>query len=165
MTDRRPPPPAQAWSAETKRWWRDFWTSAQGQRTPPSLEPTVWRLFGWYHRRNLIERRVDRLFVTPRSDSRKPDPLLVEGSTGQPKMNPLVAELRSIEDQIETLERRVFGDQSAAAPTSGGASDPAAVLAATNARFAELVTHAGIEAEDPRDPRLELLAGGKSATA
>jgi hypothetical protein len=68
------------------------------------------------------------------------DKLYAEGSTGQPKVNPLVAELRSIEDQIETLERRVFGDQ-VATPT-GAASDPAALLEAANQRFAELARRA-----------------------
>jgi hypothetical protein len=159
MSDRIPSPPP-GWSAETKTWWRDFWASDQGRKLPPSLHPSVRRLFGWYHRRTLLERRVDRLFATP--DRRRRDPLYAAGSTGQPKVNPLVAELRAIEDQIETLERRVFGDQSAA-PTNGGASDPAALLAAANKRFAELAV--SIEAEDPRDPRLELLPGGKSASA
>ena len=166
MTSPRIPTPARAWSAETKRWWRDFWASERGQRIPASLQPTVWRLFGWYHRRNLLERRVDRLFETPRSRGRGKevvDPLYSSGSTGQPKVNPLVQELRAIEDQIEALERRVFGIEASSPSPGEGAHDPAALLAAANARFAELV--AGVEREDPADPRLEVLEGGKSATA
>lgn len=156
------PTPAREWSAEIKTWWRDFWASDQGRKLPPSRHPKVRRLFGWYHRRNLIERRVDRLFATPRSDSKKPDPLFVDGSTGQPKVNPLIGELRSIEAAIENLELAVFGAPPAT-ETGGSANDPAALLAAANARFAELV--AGVEAEDPRDPRLEVIKGGKSASA
>lgn len=154
------PAAPRAWNAETKRLWREFWASEQGQKVPLSLQPTVSRLFGWYHRRNLLERRVDRLFEPPRGKA--PDRLFVEGSTGQPKVNPLVAELRSVEDQIEALERRIFGDQSPA-PAGGQANDPAALLEAANRRFAELAV--AIEGEDPRDPRLELIDGGKSATA
>jgi hypothetical protein len=158
MTD---PSPAQPeWSAEIKVWWRAFWASDQGQTLPPSRHPKVRRLFGWYHRRQLLERRVDRLFAPPRGKAT--DKLYVEGSTGQPKVNPLIAELRSIESTIEDLEKQVFGDQTPA-PAAGGSSDPASILAAANARFAELAV--GIEAEDPRDPRLELLDGGQSASA
>lgn len=157
MTSGRAPLAPRAWSAETKRWWRDFWASARAESMPTSLHPTVSRLFGWYHRRQLLERRVDRLFAPARGKAA--DKLYVEGSTGQPKVNPLIAELRSVEDQIDALERRVFGDQSPPA-AAGGSSDPAALLAAANARFAELSV--SIEAEDPRDPRLELLPGGKS---
>ena len=156
----RVPPPPRTWSAATKRWWAEFWGSPQAESLPASMHPTVSRLFGWYHRRELLERRVDKLFDTPRGKAK--DALFVEGSTGQPKVNPLVAELRSIEDQIEALERRVFGDQAPAA-AGGGSSDPAALLAAANARFAELVNARPEDAA--ADPRLELLPGGKSATA
>lgn len=159
MTRRTPVPP-RAWSAATKAWWRAFWESPQGQKLPPSLHPTVSRLFGWYHRRELLEKRVDRLFAAPRGKAA--DKLFVEGSTGQPKVNPLVAELRSVEAQIETMERRVFGEQSAD-PGQGGSGDPASLLAAANDRFAELVR--ARESDDSKDPRLELLPGGKSATA
>lgn len=152
-----------AWSAETKRWWREFWVSEQGQKLPLSLHPTVSRLFGWYHRRAMLERRVDKLFETPRRvKGQLDDRLYAQGSMKQPVINPLVAELRSIEAQIEALERRVFGETATPA-TGGGSSDPAALLAAANARFAELA--AGRETGDPDDPRLELLPGGKSATA
>lgn len=152
-----------AWSAETKRWWREFWLSDQGRKLPLSLHPTVSRLFGWYHRRELLERRVDKLFEAPRRvKGQLDDKLYSTGSTGQPKVNPLIAELRSIEAQIETLERRVFGETALPA-AGGGSSDPAALLAAANARFAELA--ASRETGDPDDPRLELLPGGKSATA
>lgn len=148
------PVPPRDWSAETRRWWRDFWASEQGQRLPTSMHPTVRRLFGWYHRRSLLERRVDRLFAAPRT--RKADPLFVEGSTGQPKVNPLVAELRSIEDQIEQLERRVFGSTSSTTGGStGDGADPAGLLAAATARLI------GAEGEhQPADPRLELVEGG-----
>lgn len=153
-----------AWSAETKRWWREFWLSDQGRKLPLSLHPTVSRLFGWYHRRELLERRVDKLFETPRRvKGQLDDKLYSTGSTGQPKVNPLIAELRSIEAQIETLERRVFGETALPSAAGGGSSDPAALLAAANARFAELAS--GRETGDPNDPRLELLPGGKSATA
>jgi hypothetical protein len=154
------PHPAREWSAETKTWWRDFWASEQGRKLPPSRHPKVRRLFGWYHRRQLLERRVDRLFAPPRGKA--VDKLYVEGSTGQPKVNPLIAELRSIESTIEDLELQVFG-AAAPAPTGPAGNDPAALLAAANARFAELAV--SIEGEDPRDPRLELIAGGKSASA
>ena len=157
------PAPDRSWSAETKRWWREFWASDRGRSLPVELHPTVARLFGWYHRRELLERRVDKLFATPRMVKGKPDDkLFVEGSTGQPKVNPLVGELRSIEAQIEAIEKRVFGDMTAAT-SSGGSSDPGALLEAANARFAELVGTR--PAEDPADPRLELLPGGRSATA
>lgn len=154
------PTPAREWSAEIKAWWQAFWASDQGQKLPPSRHPKVRRLFGWYHRRHLLERRVDRLFAPPRG--RAKDRLYVDGSTGQPKVNPLIAELRSIDTTIETLELQVFGAPPAA-ETGGSANDPAALLAAANARFAELVV--STEAEDPRDPRLEVLKGGKSASA
>lgn len=159
MSDRVIAPPRE-WSAEIKAWWREFWASEQGRKLPPSRHPKVRRLFGWYHRRQLLERRVDRLFAPPRGKAA--DKLYVEGSTGQPKVNPLIAELRSIEATIEELELQVFGDQTPA-PAAGGTSDPAALLEAANRRFAELVVD--VEAEDPRDPRLELIAGGKSASA
>jgi len=154
------PAPARAWSAETKRWWRDFWASERGQRIPASLQPTVWRLFGWYHRRNLLERRVDRLFEPPRGKAQ--DRIFTDGSMGQPKVNPLIAELRSIEAQIETLERRVFGEEPTS-PSGAIANDPAALLAAANARFRELA--GSLDHEDPADPRLEVIRGGKSASA
>lgn len=159
MTSSTPP---RTWSAETKRWWRDFWASDRGAQLPIALHPTVARLFGWYHRRELLERRVDKLFETPRMvKGQLDDKLFASGSMGQPKVNPLVAELRSIEDQIEALERRVFGD--VAATPVGGSSDPAALLTAANQRFAELSRTR--EADPAADPRLQLLPGGKSATA
>ena len=153
------PQPAREWSAEIKAWWRAYWTD-EGQKLPPSRHPKVRRLFGWYHRRQLLERRVDRLFAPPKGKAH--DKLYVEGSTGQPKVNPLIAELRSIESTIEDLELQVFGAPPTA-DTGPAGNDPAALLAAANDRFAELAR--SIEGEDPRDTRLELLAGGKSATA
>lgn len=154
------PLPRRAWSAATKRWWRDFWESPQGQTLPPSVRPTVSRLFGWYHRRELLERRVDRLFLTPRG--KQADKLFVEGSTGQPKVNPLVAELRSIEDQIEALERRIFGDLTVAA-SPGAGSDPAGLLEAANRRFVELAS--ARESDESDDPRLQLLDGGRPGSS
>lgn len=155
------PAPAREWSAEIKAWWRDFWASDQGSKLPPSRHPKVRRLFGWYHRRQLLERRVDRLFAPVRG--RAKDKLYVDGSTGQPKVNPLIAELRSIESTIEAMELQLFGAPPTAETTAGAANDPAALLAAANDRFRELAV--GLEAEDPADPRLELLPGGKSASA
>lgn len=151
------PLPKREWSAATKRWWREYWTSEAGQTLPAASAPTVSRLFGWYHRRELLERRVDKLFDTPRARRGKPadDKLFVAGSTGQPKVNPLVAELRSIEDQIDALEKRL-ADATPRPKGSGPAGDDAAdLLAAVSARVAEAVA-----AHDADDPRLELLEGG-----
>lgn len=126
------------WQPQVREWWDAFWASDLSERLPATSRPALWRLFGWYHRREVFQEKADKR-------------LMVQGSTKQPVVNPLVAQVVSIDRTIEDLEKRLFGPL-AVASTPDDAAD---AFAAIGIRLAAAAR------DESSDPRLELVEGGR----
>jgi len=91
-----PAPPAPAeWLAESKTEWQSFWTSPLAAALlPVTDEPAVRRLFGLRDERERMMRGIRRQRLVP-------------GARGQPRANPLYAQLASFDSEIRQLEDRI----------------------------------------------------------
>lgn len=93
---RSPVPPMPAGLlAPVRASWNAFWTSEQASLVMPADHPALLRLFA------LLDER-ERCFRAARKQR------LVQGSTGQPQLNPLLKFVASLDAEIRQLEDR-FG--------------------------------------------------------
>jgi len=93
-TLRVPDPPAD-WLAESKAEWQGFWTSPLSSALlPVTDEPAVRRLFGLRDERERMMRGIRKARLVP-------------GARGQPRANPLYAQLASFDSEIRQLEDRI----------------------------------------------------------
>lgn len=94
-----PPPPHQGTGkrllAETVEAWEAFWGSELATLTKVSDHPALVRLFRLYDVRTRLERLA---LASP----------MVEGSKGQPRVNPVLGEMAALDGRILQLEDR-FG--------------------------------------------------------
>lgn len=89
-----PPAPAE-WLAESKTEWQSFWTSPLATALlPVTDEPAVRRLFGLRDERERMMRGIRKARLVP-------------GARGQPRANPLYAQLASFDSEIRQLEDRI----------------------------------------------------------
>jgi len=89
------PPAPTGWLAESKTEWQAFWTSPLAAALlPVTDEPAVRRLFGLRDERERMMRGIRRQRLVP-------------GARGQPRANPLYAQLASFDSEIRQLEDRI----------------------------------------------------------
>ena len=89
------PPASDDWLEPARADWLAFWTSPLvAALLPATDEPAVRRLFGLRDERERMMRGIRRHRV-------------VEGSEGQPRANPLYAQLVSLDSAILALEDRI----------------------------------------------------------
>ena len=90
------PQPEDTWSAGTVERWQDFWTSPLAQQVEVSDHGALRRLFWLYD-------EVERLIIAISETGR-----VVQGSTGQPRANPLYKQVQEFQAEARQLEDR-FG--------------------------------------------------------
>lgn len=89
------PKPPTGLLKSTKERWATYWASAIAKTTQEAHLPIVERLFQLYDER-------DRAYRQIRKDGR-----MVEGSTGQPKLHPMLRQMDSWHKEIRVLEDRL----------------------------------------------------------
>src|SRR5436309_1180615 len=90
------PPPAKGWLVATKQRWQSYWSSPVARVVDTSSDmPALCRLFELY----------DQAERAQRSLRKQP---FVDGSQGQPVLNPMAGFQKSLEGAIRQLEDR-FG--------------------------------------------------------
>jgi hypothetical protein len=75
-----------------REWWDAFWQHRISAVADPPAQPLVRRLVRYY---DLLDRYLEKVRGEP----------FVEGSQGQPRINPLHAEIRALEQSIRGLEK------------------------------------------------------------
>ncbi|HSW41312.1 MAG TPA: P27 family phage terminase small subunit [Patescibacteria group bacterium] len=89
------PPPPRAWLASTAAAWRAYWASPLARAAQIDTDtPAIERLFGLRDERERMSRVVRRSRV-------------VLGSAGQPRANPLYAQITAFDAEIRQLEDRL----------------------------------------------------------
>ncbi len=137
------PAPAKAWLALTSERWQTYWGSdiATVAKRDSDL-PALTRLFGYY---DDLERSL-RAFARER---------FIEGSQGQPKLNPLAAHIVSLEGLIRALEDRFGLSPQARLKLGVDFANAATSLDALNRSMAD-----DDDGSDEEDPRLQVIEGG-----
>jgi P27 family predicted phage terminase small subunit len=135
------------WLAQTKERWVSFWGSSIAGVTERDTDlPALTRLFGYYDE---LERSTRALRQQR----------FVEGSQGQPRLNPAAKYIGELEGSIRQLEDRFGLTPKARLGLGVDFANAHRSLQELNASFRE-----DAEGEDEIDPRLELIEGEGAAS-
>jgi hypothetical protein len=131
------PPRGRGWLRATRSAWADFWTSDGALRIRDEHVPGLVRLFDLRDERERMRRSIKELGR------------VVQGSKGQPVLNPLIREMRSLEAEIRQSEDRFILTPAAEVRAGAGAGETGFSIEALN----EAIANAERD-EDEDDPRL-----------